>query len=739
MHRFERSTGTRQTSDPNFFQPNVVLGNEKKDADLHNRHQHRNNDNNHIYKPNIGGSDGSSNSNTLLLQFPTELHKACASQASTVSQLRAHLLARPNAAVIRDSKGRLPLHLLAYRLLSVSISAPPQNVASQRDTILTEDMEDFVMELYRAYPHSIITCETSTNAGGVRGRGPMPDGALGRSSNSSHCRQDCDGGDAPAKIPFADILYRWIETCHTQNGFFASKSHPTMGHPGAYYDSASFMGGAEDATIADDRTFDTRSTLTMPTVFHSVASVASLSSPKIRNVNNGISESSVNPYSNGATASLAGRSMKSRKSRRGNRGTGTEGGAPGTESLQDFDLEQRSGSVLEEQGKDDSQRTVTTEFASYDGDIETLHQYEDLFPTTGMVFVPPVVEFSFRVLSRIFQEVQDTCQTLRYSKQGTTASKANQADAGDSAVDEEESMRNIGYLLVGSLASVPSLVKILLLIHDHDPVKPRLFGFSLVQNVLRFPSGAGDWIVYMLECVDESVMRKAVDYLELLSERDDDMEDMNVAVDETIIANKVAQRHTMYHKVATLDYFLHATLALDDAGEVERAAATDIVQKAVEMHLDQPWHTSMALMDGLVHVVIVAAFTVCGNMFMNSSAYARGTYLPLTFLLLMGELYFLLRIPCECRAMYKISPATFWKNCFGVRTVVDMLATGISLGCTIALDQTLVEGVVPGGVSDSFRAMLAIASGLLWLKLLLFLKKVNTGVAKVMFIAEKVS
>ena len=728
---------THKGADPNYFQPNIVDFNDRDDEQ--DRKAFEENPCDSTYQnPGL-------NVNSANIVFPTELHRACASHTSTVAQLRAHLLARPNAAAVRDSNGRLPLHSIAYRLLSISIAEPPHMVAPNFKSALTEEMEEFVIELYRAYPHAIITCETSRNAGGVRGRGGAST-TIGTHHSAAgprgylHRNNLDDPKDTPAKIPFSDILNRWVETCHTQNGFFASKSRINSGSEA--FESSTFIFGQDDETLKDDITIDSRSTLTMPTVFRSVASV-SLASPKSRGLHtgdstptlNGVATSS-NPYSSGA--SLAGRSVKSKRRATKNGDSGSRRSGE-NESLNNFDPEKATNNRF---GQDRNANNIgSAEFLPYDGDVQALCQFEDLFPTSGMVFVPPIVEFSLRVLSRIFLEIQQTCQLLRFSKQNTVplfdSDKRNENKAESQVFDEEETLCHIGYLLVDSLASVPSLVKTIVLIHDRDPAKKRIFSLPLVQHVLRFPSAVGDWIVYMLECVDESVMSKAVDYLELLSEHAHDQE-YDFLSRGGVILNNVTQRHHMYHKVAMLDYFLHATLALDDPNEVERAAATEIVQKAVEMHLDQPWQITMALVDGLVHVVTMIAFSICGNMLINNDAYTRAAYVPITFLLLTGEIYFLLRIPCECRALYKISPATFYSSALSLRTPVDILATGLALGSTVALDQILQDGTVNGGVNNTFRITLAITSGLLWLKFLLFLKKVNTGVAQVMFVINKV-
>ena len=97
----------------------------------------------------------------------TELsfHEACGSEYVDIYDLRAMLKAKPELAAMKDELGEYPAHIFANN---------DSFMFSQSDG----DVEDFVTELYAAYPEAFFT-----------------DGFLGQ-------------------IPFADAIVEWIDDSH---------------------------------------------------------------------------------------------------------------------------------------------------------------------------------------------------------------------------------------------------------------------------------------------------------------------------------------------------------------------------------------------------------------------------------------------------------------------------------------------------------------------------------------------
>ena len=89
------------------------------------------------------------------LEYPSAFHLALCSNSGRndsndfstyLDCLRIHLLARPSSCSIKDSNGRLPLHLLS--LNATLLLEAPRN-----------DLEEFIMDVFNQYPLAAITSD----------------------------------------------------------------------------------------------------------------------------------------------------------------------------------------------------------------------------------------------------------------------------------------------------------------------------------------------------------------------------------------------------------------------------------------------------------------------------------------------------------------------------------------------------------------------------------------------------
>ena len=228
---------------------------------MHHHHHYpsNNNNNNDNNDDNDDDDDNSSSYNYHYNNnhnYPTELHRVCSqARTCTPSLLRATLLCRPNAAFMTDEYGRLPLHCLSDALLmcgGVDDGGGLGGIMGGSSAALLmgeissvggvgvgsrfgygEDMIDFVLELWSANPHALITAAPSLpfmggiggGGGGIGGGSSVVvnnnnngNGGGGGSINSNNNNNNNNGGQTTTTTtttPFFKPLYQWLRDVHT--------------------------------------------------------------------------------------------------------------------------------------------------------------------------------------------------------------------------------------------------------------------------------------------------------------------------------------------------------------------------------------------------------------------------------------------------------------------------------------------------------------------------------------------
>lgn len=361
---------------------------------------------------------------------------------------------------------------------------------------------------------------------------------------------------------------------------------------------------------------------------------------------------------------------------------------------------------------------------------------DDVFPLN--LAMPPVVEWSLRMISVILDGIEsyggplgyDDSESFQAWKDGNKEDGANQTTSGDLAW--------IGNSIVSSVASIPSFMKTLLLLNDNDPVKSRVFNLSVVRRAISSKYTIGNWLVYMLEAVDPVVARRGVDYLEILSEDEDEnalipsTKRMRFAGTQLSPANRAA----LYFKVSRLDYFLPAILALEDTREVDRAAKTKLLRHILDKELGSRATITMAFFDLFFLLMLLVCFQMMVYNVVEGGGYSL-LFVVTSYLSMTGVIYAILRKFGQMSSMIKISRQAFVENNFRWEDAVDWLAILLAVGGIVWMElQTTLPFVE---LTDYMRSYLAASICALWFKLVSWLSVINWQVVNLVQVLYQVS
>ncbi len=293
--------------------------------------------------------------------------------------------------------------------------------------------------------------------------------------------------------------------------------------------------------------------------------------------------------------------------------------------------------------------------------------------------------------------------------------------------------------LVSSVASIPSLMKTLLLLNDSDPVKARVFSLSIVRRAISSKYTIGNWLVYMLEAVDPVVARRGVDYLEILSEDEDE----NALIPSTKRVRfagtqlSPSQRAALYYKVSRLDYFIPAILALEETAEVDRASKTKLLRHILDKELGSRPTLTMAFFDLFFLLILLVTFQMSAYHVIEGAA-QNSQYTTTYFLSLIGILYAILRKFGQMSSMIKISRQAFVENNFRWVDVIDWLAIALAFGGVIWMEVSISTNYEAVPITDYMRSYLAAAICALWFKLVSWLSVINWQVVNLVQLLHQV-
>ena len=297
-------------------------------------------------------------------------------------------------------------------------------------------------------------------------------------------------------------------------------------------------------------------------------------------------------------------------------------------------------------------------------------------------------------------------------------------DTGASGLHGTSRAALIRCRLVERIASVPNLIKTLLLL-ESDEERGRVFELTIVRAVMLSKRAMGPWFTYMLRSDTRIVSHRAIAYLSLLSNVSSEFNQQQLS--HRGRAHLAYKPDEVRKAVLGLDDFVPSLVGLDEAA-IEQAATTPIVQKVLDTMITRPFAVSVIFFDCLFLLCLIFSFRKCADGFVEGESPV--TVMKWIYVANANIFYFIIRELGKAISLSLISARGFWsKFVWGFWNVVDVFSILFSLASTIFLRVQFSEGFSLGDESRAIRWCLSVATGLLWLRALGFLKTVNMQLA----------
>lgn len=341
---------------------------------------------------------------------------------------------------------------------------------------------------------------------------------------------------------------------------------------------------------------------------------------------------------------------------------------------------------------------------------------EKLFPMHGRL--SSHVQLTLIILSAIIEKLdEDAKAELR-----SISIRSN--EAGPSTLQGTSRAMVIRTRLVERIASIPNLMKTLNLIEEEEE-RSRVFDLPIIRTVMLSKRAMGPWFTYMLRSDARMVTHRAVEYLGLLSS-------VSGAFNQQDLAHRgsaylTSKSNEIREAVLGLDDFVPSLVGLDEAA-IEQAATTPIVRSVLDTMITRQFAVSVMFFDCLFLLCLIFSFRKCADGFVEGESPV--TVIKWIYVANSTIFYFIIRELGKAVSLSLISARGFWSRVFwGFWNVVDIFSILFSLASTIFLRVQFSEDVSLGEESRAIRWCLSVATGLLWLRALGFLKTINMHLA----------
>ena len=341
---------------------------------------------------------------------------------------------------------------------------------------------------------------------------------------------------------------------------------------------------------------------------------------------------------------------------------------------------------------------------------------EKLFPMHGRL--SSHVQLTLIILSAIIEKLdEDAKAELR-----SISIRSN--EAGTSSLHGASRAAMIHTRLVERIASIPNLMKTLLLIEEEEE-RTRVFDLPIIRSIMLSKRAMGPWFTYMLRSDARIVTHRAVEYLGLLSSVSGSFNQQQLAHRGSIFIT--SKSNEIREAMLGLDDFVPSLVGLDEAA-IEQAATTPIVRSVLDTMITRQFAVSVMFFDCLFLLCLIFSFRKCADGFVEGESPV--TVIKWIYVANSTIFYFIIRELGKATSLSLISARGFWSKVFwGFWNVVDIFSILFSLASTIFLRVQFSEDISLGEESRAIRWCLSVATGLLWLRALGFLKTINMHLA----------
>lgn len=342
-------------------------------------------------------------------------------------------------------------------------------------------------------------------------------------------------------------------------------------------------------------------------------------------------------------------------------------------------------------------------------------------PLPTNVTLTSLTRFSVKMISLVLDELNDDVVKVsnRSVQRLLRKNQELRSESFDAAMDDfrtfcqAESSEEVANNLVQKIASIPHLVQTMFLVED-ETEREWIKNSIMFKRVASHPNSVGPWINMMLQHEDKKVWKRGLDYLHYVSD----------TVESSVLEGNAHAHDDFLEAISQLEGFIPSLLALEER-EMEEAATTLIVRSVLDKMISRPFAVSVVFFDFVFLCVLMIGFRYSVNHFLLGeppSAVIKWIYVANT-----GIFYFIIRelgkgiTILERTRAASIYLWSFWN-------ITDILSTMFALCSTMALRIYFSDNIKYDELSG-LRALLAVTTGLLWLRALSLLKSLNIQLA----------
>ena len=288
--------------------------------------------------------------------------------------------------------------------------------------------------------------------------------------------------------------------------------------------------------------------------------------------------------------------------------------------------------------------------------------------------------------------------------------------------------------IIHSIASIPGLLKVILLTEDEDQ-RNFLMSSTIIKSVIAHEASMGTWFTNMIQTGQRHLVGRAMEYMELVSADKFWSEVVPPSVLERNSNSHKKQemeiqkmRTVLYDKVSSLPNFVPSLLSLRGK-EIEEASTTNLVRRVLDRIISRPFCATIVFCDALFLAIMIAGFRMAVHRLIQNES--PGSILSFVYVANIGIFYFVIRELGKAVSLSMTNRRTrlyflsFWN-------ATDLLATFLPLVSTVAIRFQLTDESEEDpeyGVNKSLRYLLTLTTGFLWLRVLSFLKGINMQLA----------
>ena len=194
------------------------------------------------------------------------------------------------------------------------------------------------------------------------------------------------------------------------------------------------------------------------------------------------------------------------------------------------------------------------------------------------------------------------------------------------------------------------------------------------------------------------------------------------------------KRDGLYDTIGSICGLIRILCVLDPS-LVTRATMTPVVQRALDKRIFSPFAMTIAVIDGIIHVLLILAFRLGPAPAMFHLNPLDGSFRPFQYLfanmlLFACVFHFIVKEIQLSFAKYNLSPQLFWSDFFTFWNLIDVIPLFFVAFCAIAVDlhlrwRAFDESCVDSTIPFYLRVAVAISTPFLWLRVLGHLKMWN--------------